>query len=273
MAHKKVKNRNDFNTLYDATMAGAPLTKQALALIGEELKEESQNTEKERRNEKLNDPKIRYVRDRFGLVHDKSCKLVERYPYNDLTWMVDAGVNLSFCKECYRKAIIRRGVGKDIKRINDYVAFFDRHNVSNYDLKNMFMINDIKVRLLGADILWVKEREDEWKIEYDYEQRVYILWHNSYIVRDRKRYMTGDFHKQEIKMNQTFGQVFYNIATYSNKIHMDCDIAQKEQAAVALMEQGKKVAATKRLEGKQKEDNTQKNRFSYFDRFVAQGRA
>ena len=74
-------------------------------------------------------------------------------------------------------------------------------------------------------------------------------------------------------MNQTFGQVFYNIATYSNKVHMDCDIAQKEQAAVALVEQGKKVAAAKRLEDKPKEDNTRKNRFSYFDRFVAQGRA
>lgn len=269
MAHKKAKNRNDFNTLYDATMAGAPLTKQALALIGEELKEESQNTEKERRNEKLNDPKIRYAMDKFGFVHDKSCFRVSKYPCRDLKWMADGGVNLSFCKDCYRKALVRRGIEKDLKRIDEYVAYFERHRVSTYVMKEMFMIREVKVRLLGADIIWIKEREDEWKIEYDYQSKTYILWHNSYTERDGKRYLTGDFHKQTIAMNQTFGQVFYNIANYSNKLHVAHETMGREKAARALEEQGAKTALKTEGEGKTENSATERKSFSYFDRIVS----
>lgn len=269
MTYKKVKKKNDFNTLYDAARAGMPLTKQALTMIGNEFKEENQINEYEEREQKLNDPKIRYVRDKFGMVHDKSCYRVVKYPEKDLTWMADAGVNLAFCRDCYRKALIRRGLDSDLKRIDDYVKYFDRHSVSNYDMKDMFMVRGCKVRLVAADTLWVKEREDEWKIEYDYDTSTYILWHNSYVISGKKRVATGDYHKQSVRYNVTFGQVLSNILNYSNKLHMSHEELKQEKASAALKKQVEKVVKEKQ-ESVVKEVKTDNKSFSYFDRMLAQ---
>lgn len=225
---------NDFDSLYDVAKAGVPLPKQALTLIGNEMKSANEISEKEERKEKMQNPKIRYAMDRFGYVHDKTCYRVARTPYNDLKWMKDGGANLTFCKDCYRKALIRRGIEKDIKKLDDYVAFFDEHKVSNYNLKEMFMICNIQIRLLSENILWIKEREDTWKIEYDYETQTYVLWHNSYTEKDGKRYMTGDYHKQRTKINQSFKQAFNYIESYSNKKHVEKPSIKDEQKSKEL---------------------------------------
>lgn len=253
MAFYKSKKKTHSNTLYEEMLSGRPLTKQALSIMGDELAEKATKSEAEEKQEQINNPKIRYARDKFGIVHDKECYKVTRYPLHELKWMEDVGVNFTLCKECNRKALIRRAI-EDVKKLDEYIKFFNRHNVSYYHLRELCLIRNAKIRLLGNDTLWIKEREDEWKIEYDYEHDNFILWHNNYSVKGKKRYMTGDYHRQEIKMNKTFAQVVHNVFTYNSKLHLP--LQERAENERKLTEETVNVES--------------KSGFSYFDNLLTQ---
>lgn len=165
--------------------------------------------------EPMKNPKIKYARDRYGRYHDKSCEKLQYYSADTITYLPAAGANVEFHAACYRRAMIRSGIDtSEQKNIDKYFKYFERVNPYPQTLKDLFLIRGAKMHLINRDMLEITLDEDRWKVEFDYLLNRYVLWHNSYYIVNEERVFTGDFHVQDVKLDDTWSHIVYNILHY-----------------------------------------------------------
>lgn len=168
----------------------------------------------------LGNSKMRYAySDVIGVLHDRDCELVKDIKDKHFKMSADLNPEMELCSRCYRKALIRSGIGDDSKRINAYVNFFNRMNASDACLRVLFMEHGAKIYGIDIDHIYLKVHDDRWILRCTDEQ--IQLFHNSYeIIGDYERLFKNDFHLQRISGEATFPNFVRAMCFYSWKNHV-----------------------------------------------------
>lgn len=153
------------------------------------------------RDRLMGNPEYRFVYNKSTkMYHDRDCVRV-KYIANVHFDMVKEfpPVESTFCFNCYRKALIRAGVGPHSKWIPVASVVLDRLSAGNNDLHRLFITNCGSI----IDVDWEKTAvcfqvgEDQWVV-HKQEDGTNVLLHNNYeIVPSGERIFFDGFHVQE----------------------------------------------------------------------------
>jgi hypothetical protein len=179
------------------------------------------NPEKRRRASLMDNPKMLYAySDKDMILHDRDCSCIKEIPDNEFYMLSKYDFNMNRCPLCYRKAIIRSGIGDDARRIGAYVRFFDRVDASNRDLALLLVNRKGKATWINNDIMEIFVNDDSWQIVCSDDK--FELHHNNYIkLEDGSRHFTNGFHKQVVYGQQTFHNFLNLILSYSWHRHLE----------------------------------------------------
>ncbi len=167
----------------------------------------------------LDNPKMLYAySNKSRVLHDRDCSKLAEISDAHFRMVSEFPVDMKVCSECYRRAIIRRGVGDDRKRIPAYERFFNKVRVSDSYLYDLMIKNKALVKLIDNNVMEITVREDTW--QFVCGSTGYELWHNNYIcLKDGSRYFTKGFHRQTVFGGYTAHNILRVILTYRCDIH------------------------------------------------------
>ena len=231
---------------------------------GKELDIETQRLISKRASA-LDDGRMRFVYAKSdGLVHDKSCHLVEKIEYWDFAATEKLPLDRELCPCCKRRLYIRKAIKSDTKRFAWYQRFFEQGRVSNQLLKKFLMNTDVTLHMDVLDELIVKCKEDTWRICMN-GQGAYDLYHNNYVmVSEEERYITSGFHEQKHHPPYLPGILAY-IEGYDWKKHLKPKVVADNEPKIALESE---VVSVEKIE---REGNIWKRLWEWLQRVFFKG--
>lgn len=168
----------------------------------------------------LSNPKMRYAySNNDDTIHDRDCEALKSIRDRDFRMLADFDVNRPICKQCYRKAVIRSGIGDDAKYINAYVRLFDRLQATVTDLKELILEHGARLSAIDLDRVVIKVHDDRWMICFVNNKP--LLYHNNYsITDDFQRLFGAGYHLQNDGGNHTFHNFARMMLSYSWDEHV-----------------------------------------------------
>lgn len=172
----------------------------------------------------MDNPKMLYAySSKSQVLHDRDCFRVVEIADVDFRMLTEFRVDMKTCPMCYRRAMIRSGVGDDRRRMDAYERFFNQVGVSNRDLYTLLIENKARLKWINNDVMQLRVHEDSWQIRRDKDGLE--LWHNNYIrLEDMSRHFKEGFHRQTDLGNNSVHNIIRVILSYDYGVHM----AQKE---------------------------------------------
>ncbi len=202
----------------------------------QEVKRVEYDADLARRHSLMSNPNMRYVYSRKDLVfHDKLCPKIKAISNHDFQMVPNFKKEETWCRECYRKALIRAGISQDAKRLSAYETFFERAGASIRNLFELFIENEAKISWVNTNMVQLKVHEDTWRVTCNTDG--VELLHNNYIyLGNDSRLFTDGFHRQSTYGNDTFAGITKIMTSYSWEEH------QKRKEAKAAAEMAKQNA-------------------------------
>ena len=169
----------------------------------------------------LSNPRMRYAYSQIdNTIHDRDCEALKTIRDKDFRMLADFDVNRPICKQCYRKSIIRSGIGDDAKHINAYVHLFDRLKATVADLKELIIDNGARLSAIDIDRVVIKVHDDRWMICFVNNKP--LLYHNNYSVLDNyQRLFNVGYHVQNDGGIHTFHNFTRMMLSYSWSEHVE----------------------------------------------------
>lgn len=174
-----------------------------------------------RRASLLSNPRMRYAYSQIdNTIHDRECDVLKTIKDQDFRMLADFDTNRPICRHCYRKAIVRSGIGDDAKLINAYVRIFDRLKATVTDLKELIIDNGARLSAIDIDRVVIKVHDDRWMICFVNNKP--LLYHNNYSVLDNyQRLFSVGYHLQNDGGVHTFHNFARMMLSYSWEEHVD----------------------------------------------------
>lgn len=152
----------------------------------------------ETKNKELFDRKISDKKVKFividNAIHYKTCRLVKGTSYEMLDFRGEYDKSYDQCPSCALSAYLHIGA-EDPNNEKSYREFFKSARFPFNCVRDMYLNQKCRTRLMGKT-MYVKNRNDNWKIELLPTGKV-KLFHNNYIARpDNTRRITDDYHVQ-----------------------------------------------------------------------------
>ncbi|SOC08224.1 hypothetical protein [Pseudobutyrivibrio ruminis] len=176
------------------------------------------------RHRVLSDEKIKFFRlITDNSIHDKTCKLIQKYPDRDIICLNEYDEKLSQCKACATKAYLRIGA-TDPKNYKRYCTFFDNTFLSTKVLRDIYVTNRMTTSIF-ENTLTIKYKEDTWRIiSLDNDGNVQLRHNNYKRLTDGTRQFVGGYHIQNnyckrIKIRPALSV----IKTYDYRVHSTND--------------------------------------------------
>lgn len=169
----------------------------------------------------LSNPRMRYAYSQIdNTIHDRECDVLKTIKDKDFRMLADFDTSRPICRHCYRKAIIRAGIGDDHKLINAYVRIFDRLNATVSDLKELIIDNGARLSDIDIDRVVIKVHDDRWMVCFVNKKPV--LYHNNYSVLDNyQRLFNFGYHVQNDGGIHTFHNFMRMMLSYSWEEHVE----------------------------------------------------
>ena len=174
-----------------------------------------------RRASLLSNPRMRYAYSQIdNTIHDRECDVLKTIKDQDFRMLSDFDTNRPICRHCYRKAIVRSGIGDDAKLINAYVRIFDRLKATVTDLKELIIENGARLSAIDIDRVVIKVHDDRWMICFVNNKP--LLYHNNYSVLDNyQRLFSVGYHLQNDGGVHTFHNFARMMLSYSWDEHVE----------------------------------------------------
>lgn len=152
--------------------------------------------ESEERHRLMSNQKVKYFYSKQGrVIHDKCCDGAKCISDEELQWSENYLPSLSICPDCMIKAYILEGA-KDPKEFDKYQDFFEKSQMSDEQIRNVYIDNGMKTRI-SPGIMTIWHKEDTWRIKCLPKKGHVQLYHNNYVVRKKGvREFTQGFHIQ-----------------------------------------------------------------------------
>lgn len=195
---------------------------------------------KRKRSSLIDNPKMLYAySSKYKVLHDRDCPYVKDISDKEFCMSSMFIKDMRHCSACYRKSLIRNGVGDDRRRMVAYERFFNQLKVSNKDLYLLLIEHEAKLKWINNDIMQVHLKDDTWRIIRSAGQLE--LWHNNYIcMDDLTRHFTDKFHKQNFCDFPTFHTLLMLMLNYSWECHV-AKLEKKNENVVVVHESAEKV--------------------------------
>ena len=173
-----------------------------------------------RRDKLLSDNRIKFVYAKSNnLLHDKSCKQVERIEYWNFEATDEFLSEREMCPCCRKRIYVRKAIKGVTKHFEWYMRFFENGNVNSKYLEQFLKGDNVSLHMDSINELVIKCNEDTWRIIRD-EQGLYRLLHNNYVfLEDGTRYITDEFHLQ-IDSRTSLNWILHHIENYDWRIHV-----------------------------------------------------
>lgn len=188
---------------------------------------------KRKRSSLMDNPKMLYAYSTHNRVlHDRDCQYVKDISDKHFRMSPVFVKNMRHCGACYRKSLIRNGVGDDRRRMVAYERFFNQLEVSNRDLYMLLIEHEAKLKWINNDVMQIHHKDDTWRIIRG--ACGLELWHNNYIcLKDYTRHFTDGFHKQNVCESPTFHTLLLLMLNYS----WECHVAQREKKLLVKVDE------------------------------------
>ena len=177
--------------------------------------------ETRRRASLLSNPRMRYAYSQVdNIIHDRECEVLKTIQDKDFRMLTDFDTSRPICRHCYRKAVVRSGIGDDAKLINAYVRIFDRLKATVTDLKELIIDNGAKLSAIDLDRVVIKVHDDRWMICFVNNKP--LLYHNNYsVLDDYQRLFNVGYHLQNDGGVHTFHNFVRMMVSYSWEEHVE----------------------------------------------------
>ena len=171
------------------------------------------NTEQDNKelfDRKISDKKIQYIVV-DNTIHYKTCRVIKGTSLEILVFLTDYKKIYLQCPQCALAAYLHIGA-EDPNNERNYREFFKKARFSLEYIRDMYLNQKCSTRLAG-NIMYVKNRADNWKIELLANGRV-RLFHNNYITHpDYTRRITDGYHVQSEGV--TMVRAVANLSSYN----------------------------------------------------------
>lgn len=209
--------RTDFSALLSEL--NSPPAKEEKAQAAPEKRQEVSEYQRKRAS-LLSNPRMRYAfSDCAMILHDRDCELVRHISDKHFRMRSDWTADIKHCPECFRKAIIRSGIGDDGKRISAYENLLGRMKASNNSLRMLIIDHGAQLYGIEVDRVYLKVHDDRWMLRCDSDGL--FLFHNNYeIIGDYQRLFKNGFHLQTVNCEANFPNFVKTMCYYSWKNHV-----------------------------------------------------
>ncbi len=155
--------------------------------------EQSELKNKELFDRKISDKKVKYIVI-DNTIHYKTCRLVKGTSYEMLDFRGEYDKSYDQCPSCALSAYLHIGA-EDPNNERNYREFFKSARFPFKCVRDMYLNQKCRTKLTD-NTMYVKNRNDKWKIVLLPDGRV-KLFHNNYIARpDNTRRITDGYHVQ-----------------------------------------------------------------------------
>lgn len=168
----------------------------------------------------MSDPKMRYAYSILdNTLHDRDCEALKAIRDEDFRMLADFDADRPVCHRCYRRAVIRSGIGDDVKHINAYVHILDRLQATTKDLRELILMHGARLSSIATDRVVIKVHDDRWMICFLKDTP--LLYHNNYTVtEDLRRFFDAGYHIQNDGGIRTFHSFARIMTSYSWEAHV-----------------------------------------------------
>ena len=168
----------------------------------------------------MGNPRMRYAYSRIdNTIHDRDCEALKAIQDQDFRMLSDFDTQRPICKRCYRRAVIRSGIGDDVKFINAYVRIFERMHAAVSDLKELILEHGARLSAIDLDRVAIKVHDDRWMICLVNDRL--RLYHNNYsVTEDYQRLFHAGYHVQNDGGTHTFHNFTHIMLSYSWDKHV-----------------------------------------------------
>lgn len=207
-------------SFYETESRRAVLERGQIKLVGKPVSEELKQLMM-KRSSAMDNKKIVYAYSAADdKVHDKACPLVKEISNQDFRAAEALPEGRWLCLNCRMMMVVRRGCGDDFKHYDLYKRFFQRGGIRVEAVEELVDQYGASIRMEGPDTLWVKCREDQWKIVLSGERKVTLLHNNYMMIGENQRYIFGGYHNQTISGNVNMAYAFKLIEGYTWEGHL-----------------------------------------------------
>ena len=184
-----------------------------------------------RRETFLARPNYLYVYDKaHDVFHDRECKHIQAIPDEAFTMQDWFPKGKKLCADCYRKAVIRKGMASQSHKINSYVHAFNCFGAKKEDLYKLFIVHKAQVISIskGEQAVCIQVGDDQWRIQK--QDCKLILHHNNYkVLPSGDRIFYGDFHRQNIGGSGSFADITRLICNHTAKTYKAPESKEKSR--------------------------------------------
>ncbi|MBR4862656.1 MAG: hypothetical protein IKU09_10705 [Firmicutes bacterium] len=153
-----------------------------------------------------------------GIMHDRSCPEGRNLPREQFSMIENYNASAKLCQVCREKAIIRQ-LTQWPEEYKAILTLLESCKIEFADLKRL-QESKVSIRYITYNTLELQKGEDRWRIEKLDRDR-FSLYHNSYILEDRRRRFTGKFHQEKISGSNDFHHIIMPILRYDSNFHID----------------------------------------------------
>lgn len=224
--------RQDFSDLLNELHGGAAPEEKRTPT--DATRQEFVSSDKRRKASLMDNPRMLYAYSiKARTLHDRDCMRLGEIPNSEFQMLSEFDDGMNTCPWCYRRALIRSGVGDDRRHISAFERFFGEGHVLNAELYVLMIENKAQLKWISGNVVQIKVREDTWQISRTPEG--YRLWHNNYIrTDDGARYFTNGFHPQTTHCWDSLSKLLIEwVVSYSWEKHVEkCAPAECSEALV-----------------------------------------
>ena len=216
---------------YETESRRAVLERGQIKLVGKPVSEE-QKLLMMKRSSAMDNKRIVYVYSaKDDKVHDKACPLVKEIPNQDFRASETLPEGRWLCLNCRMMMVVRRGCKDDFKHYDLYKRFFQRGGIRVEAVEELVDQYGASIHMEDPDTLWVKCREDQWKIVLGGERKVTLLHNNYMLIGENQRYIFGGYHNQTPSGNVNMAYALKLIEGYTWEGHLAARAEYRADAA------------------------------------------
>lgn len=169
----------------------------------------------------MSNPRMRYAYSQIdNTIHDRDCEVLKTIKDKDFRMLANFDTSRPICRHCYRKAIIRSGIGDDHKFINAYVRIFDRLKATVADLNELIIDHGARLSAIDIDRVVIKVHDDRWMVCFVNNKP--LLYHNNYsVLENYQRLFNVGYHVQNDGGVHTFHNFTRMMLSYSWDEHVE----------------------------------------------------
>lgn len=217
-------------SFYETESRKAVLERGQVKLVGKPVSEEQQQLMM-KRSSAMDNKKIVYAYSATDdKVHDKACPLVKQISNRDFRASETLPEGRWLCLNCRMMMVVRRGCGDDFKHYDMYKRFFQKGGVRVEAVEELVDGYHARIRMEDPDTLWVKCKEDQWKVVLNGERKVTLLHNNYMMVGEDQRYIFGGFHNQTSSGSVNMAYALKLIEGYTWEGHLAAKTEYRDEA-------------------------------------------